>query len=281
MQTFAYAGHTLTWEEHSSGEHTLLFIHGWSVGRSTWKPVIERMTHLGRCVTLDLPGHYPATVPPNYHLTQEDLIDLEAHAIEHISQGRPVTLIGHSAGGLVSLGVANRMPHLVDSIISINSVVWGEFRGIVQTTLWLLRNGMYPAVETIWDLTLQDPWSLMNGLSFFVHRQDDFWNNNLAWRVCNEVHQWYHLHSLRDLCVFLHMLDTCDIRSLITTLPVPVLVVVGEHDPVLPPKQSYWLADNLPNVDLCIFERTGHIPQVEAPVTFERVISEWLRTHHA
>lgn len=277
VQTFDYAGHTLTWEEHSPGEHTLLFLHGWSVGRATWKPLIHPFFPLGRCVTLDLPGHYPAQSPPNYQrITQEELIDLETHAVKHICGDEPVTLIGHSAGGLAALGIAARLPQNVKRVICINSVVWSQFTGIVNSAQWLLRNGLYPYFESIWNFALQDTWTLMLGLSFFVHQQQAFWKSDLAWTICEETHSWYHLHSLSELVVFLNLLDNCDIRPIIANLDVPVLVVVGVEDPVLPAEQSFWLADNLPNVELRAFENTGHIPQVEAPVAFTQVLSDWL-----
>src|SRR5512139_3014391 len=103
METFTHDGHTLTWEEHSPGDHTLLMLHGWSASRLWWWRLIECLRGTGRCVTLDLPGHYPAQAPPDFRLTQEQSIDLETAAVRHICGGRPVTLIGHSTGGLVSL----------------------------------------------------------------------------------------------------------------------------------------------------------------------------------
>lgn len=277
VQTFEYAGYTLTWEEHSPGDHTIIFLHGWSVGRATWRPVLAPYLHLGRCVTLDLPGHYPSIAPPEYsQIDQEQLIDLETQAIKHIAADRPVTLIGHSAGGMVSLGVAARLPEQVRRVVGINSVVWNQFTGIVNAAQWVLRNGMYSSFESLWQLVLDDPFTLMLGLSYFVHNQQAFWNNELAWTICKETHSWYHLHSLRELAVFLHLLDTCDIRPLIGSLDVPVLVLFGVKDPVVPAIQSFWLADHLPRAEIRLFEETGHIPQIEAPRAFARVMTEWL-----
>lgn len=277
MHTFRYDGHTLTWDEYSTGDHIFLFIHGWSVGRLTWEPVIPWFAHLGRCIAIDLPGHYPAQTPPTYRtLTQDELITMEAEAVAHICGDRPVTLIGHSAGGLVALGIAARLPHLVKRIVAINSVVWGDFTGIVGTAQWLLRNGLYNVFESLWNMTLMNTLTMMLGLSFFVYRQDAFWTNLRAWNICKDSSQWYPLHSLSDLSVLLDLLDQCDIRSLVSSLSVPLLVVTGDHDPVVPPEQSYWLADHIPRAELRVFEHTGHIPQLEAPVTFRRVIGDWL-----
>ena len=94
METFVYDGHTLTWEEHSPGEHTLLMLHGWSASRRWWWGLLAPLAGLGRCVTLDLPGHYPAQSPPNFRLTQEQLIDLETAAVRHICGERDLDLSG-------------------------------------------------------------------------------------------------------------------------------------------------------------------------------------------
>jgi pimeloyl-ACP methyl ester carboxylesterase len=279
MYAFYSNGHTLTWKEYSSGEHIFVFLHGWSVGRLTWEPIIPMFTSLGRCIAIDLPGHYPAQTPPDFHsMTQEQLIDLEALAIEHICGNFPVTLIGHSAGGLVALGVAARLPHLIKRIVSLNSVVWGDFTGIVGTAQWLLRNGLYSVFESFWTLTLQNTLTMMAGLSFFVHQQDAFWTSQRTWNVCRDASQWYRLHSLPALAVLLDTLDTCDVRPLVSSLSLPVLVITGENDPVVPPEQSYWLIDHLPGSELRVFEHTGHIPQLEAPIAFGHVVRDWLTT---
>jgi pimeloyl-ACP methyl ester carboxylesterase len=209
-------------------------------------------------------------------ITQDELLDIEAKMITHICGDQPITLIGHSAGGLVALGLAAQLGKQVQQVVAINSVVWGDFTGIVSTAQWLVRNGLYPTFETLWNITLLNTPSMMFGLSFFVHQQPDFWVKNLSWDSCRYASSWYRQHSLADLTVFLKMLETSDIRPYIAELAIPVLIMVGEKDPVVPPEQSYWLLDNLPHAELRLLEQTGHIPQVETPVTFQRVLADWL-----
>ena len=63
MNTIEQAGHTLTWEEHSPGTTYLC------PPSTVTRPRVDRghgcchtSAPLGRCVTLDLPGHFPAQV---------------------------------------------------------------------------------------------------------------------------------------------------------------------------------------------------------------------------
>jgi pimeloyl-ACP methyl ester carboxylesterase len=139
MHTFNYQGHTLTWQEHSWGTHTLIFIHGYAAARSIWHAEVQACADLGRCVTLDLPGHYPATLPTPYGtLSQEELIAIETAAIRAIVGDSTATLIGHSTGGMVALAVAARLPQ-VTRVVSICGVVWGPLGGRLGFLQRLLR----------------------------------------------------------------------------------------------------------------------------------------------
>jgi pimeloyl-ACP methyl ester carboxylesterase len=275
--TFTHNGHTLTWQEHSSGDHTLIFFHGWSIGQTSWKLFMPSFTHLGRCVTIDLPYHHPATAPTDGRpFTQEEFIELEARAVKHICGDGPVTLIGHSAGGIAALGAAYLLGEQVKQVVTVSSVVWGHFTGIVRSTKALLEGNFRNSFKSVWRMSHQGPWMLMLGLSSFVHQQPAFWGNQLAWQMCDEIHTWYHHHSVDHLETFLDMLFHSDIRPILPMLQTPVLVINGAYDPVVSPQQSYWLAEHLPNAELRDFDQTGHIPQLESPRAFERVMLEWL-----
>ena len=280
MNTIQYDGHTLTWEEHSPGQHTLIFLNGYSASRRSWLQILPYFASFGRCVTLDLPGHYPAQSPDDYDcLTQDLLLDLETNAVQCICPTEPVTLIGHSTGGLVALGVASRLPEQVQRVISIDGVVWGPLTGLLGFAQFLLRNRLYPAFWVLWRYAQITPWTMVHGVSFYVHRQIDHWRNPSVWQLCRELYPWYRQQRLPNLAALLRMLETCDIRPLIQDLPIPVLALTGDHDPVVPQQQAQWLAHNLPRANLHIFGDTGHAPQIEMASDCLHIMLDWLSSH--
>ena len=280
MNTIQYDGHMLTWEEHSPGQHTLIFLNGYSASRRSWMQILPYFAPLGRCITVDLPGHYPAQSPDDYHsLTQDLLLDLETYAVRQICPTGSITLIGHSTGGLVALGVASRMPDQIKRVISINGVVWGPLTGLLGFAQFLLRHRLYTVYWALWRYSQIAPWAMMYGISYYVHQRRGHWRNPLAWQVCRESHPWYRQQSLLDLAALLRMLETCDIRPLIKELPVPVLALTGEHDPVVPREQAQWLAHHLPRANLRIFGETGHAPQIELANDCVHVMLDWLDSH--
>ena len=280
MPTVQYLGHTLTWEEHSPGEHTLVFIHGLAASRQGWIPQLGPFMALGRCVTLDLPGHGHAQVPPDYTvLEQEMLLDLQARAVQEIAGGRPVTLIGHSTGGLAALGVAVRLPQVVKRVVSIDGVVWGPLTGLLGTAHWLLGHHLYPAFWALWAFTQIQPWAMMYGLSFYVHDKRTLWRNQAVWELCRLTYPIYRRQRLRNLAILLNALERCDVRPLIDGLEIPVLAIAGAKDPIVPNEQAYWLGEHLPNVEVKVLDNVGHAPQLEAAEAWEQTILDWLAAH--
>lgn len=280
-RTTAYGGHTLTWEPHSEGEHTFIMLHGHANARTMWLHTLEPFFPLGRWVTLDLPGHYPACAPHSYHtLSQDELLEMEMHAIEEISGGKPVTLLGHSTGGLIALAVAARRPELVERVVSINSVVWGPLTGFLQLMIWLLHHKLYRVFWAIVRLAQAHPriFTLMVS-TLYARQQQTLWDNPLTWQEYRGGHQWFRHHPPWNLAVLLETVNQSDIRPLITGLETPVLAITGALDPVVSPDQTRWLARHLPNVELHVLSGVGHIPNLEATKKFRTILEEWLRWH--
>jgi pimeloyl-ACP methyl ester carboxylesterase len=95
----------LNYERRGAGS-PLLFIHGLTFDRSTWKPIVEQLTDRFTCVTVDLPGHGGSEGPQRG-------IDDVAVAISHLLgelEVEPPVVIGHSLGAAVAGSFAAHCP---------------------------------------------------------------------------------------------------------------------------------------------------------------------------
>jgi proline iminopeptidase len=54
-----------------------------------------------------------------------------------------------------------------------------------------------------------------------------------------------------------------DYRPRLGEVSAPTLLLVGQHDPQMPPACSEELARELPNARLVVFEKSGHYPFIE------------------
>ncbi|MGH2923166.1 MAG: alpha/beta fold hydrolase, partial [Solirubrobacterales bacterium] len=71
-----------------------------------------------------------------------------------------------------------------------------------------------------------------------------------------------------------------DIRDRLEEIEVPTLIVWGRNDRVVPVPAALSYEKRIgDNADLVIFDECGHVPQMERPVRFNRVVAEFLRTH--
>jgi 3-oxoadipate enol-lactonase len=58
---------------------------------------------------------------------------------------------------------------------------------------------------------------------------------------------------------------------------VPALVLCGEDDHAVPPAEGERIARLVPDGRFVMVEGARHLPNVEQPAVFNRVLLEWLR----
>jgi proline iminopeptidase len=68
-----------------------------------------------------------------------------------------------------------------------------------------------------------------------------------------------------------------DVRARLERLTMPILVLVGRHDYVVPFAAWEDLVRGLSRVTYRRFENSGHNPEVEEPAAFDETIRAWLR----
>lgn len=59
---------------------------------------------------------------------------------------------------------------------------------------------------------------------------------------------------------------------------LPLLVVWGEKDPIIPVAHGRALAAAVPGVRLEVFAQSGHFPQLTEPGRLAGVLHDWVRT---
>jgi 3-oxoadipate enol-lactonase len=67
-----------------------------------------------------------------------------------------------------------------------------------------------------------------------------------------------------------------DSTDLLPTLTIPVLILVGEEDPITPPSDSEKMAAAIPNATLARIPNAAHLANVEQASEVNRVVEGWL-----
>jgi 3-oxoadipate enol-lactonase len=63
-------------------------------------------------------------------------------------------------------------------------------------------------------------------------------------------------------------------------ISVPTLVIAGDEDTVYPPELARDMARRIPGAELVMFERTGHLANLEEPERFNKLVFDFLSRHN-
>jgi pimeloyl-ACP methyl ester carboxylesterase len=270
--SYQIRGQEICGYEVGSGETTAIMLHGWSSSRFAVAPLFPILSRYYRCLAIDLPG-YGASAPLPERVSISAYAELIARLAHKVSD-RPVVLVGHSMGGMISLVLALRYPELVDRLILLCPTISGRLSQRNNLTLapfvimehFPLTQALVSTLEPIVPLTdrLLRP-------SMFADRT----------RVSEEDYQRIKADiRRRDQATvraesFWAMRDS-DLRGQLARIKIPSLVIWGMEDSIIPLSDAYALSEEWPEANFYIIPQAGHWPHFEMPE-----ITEWciLRFH--
>jgi pimeloyl-ACP methyl ester carboxylesterase len=187
------------------------------------------------------------------------------------------TLVGHSLGGGVALQFTYQFPEMVERLVLVSS------GGLGTDVSPVLRAAALPGADLFISATAgpgRFAGSLVGrGLGMLGMRP----NADLA-----EVARGY--ASLSDperrkafLATLRSVVGTegqlvAALDRLYLADALPLLIVWGDSDPIIPVEHAEEAHRELPNSHLEIFENVGHLPQLESPGRFIAALERFLAT---
>lgn len=138
---------TLTGLADTSGQgQPVIAVHGWLDNAASFIPLSQQLSLTGPFYAVELPGHGFSDHRPDHDLyhSVDNIVDLLAF-IDVVSPDQPVTLLGHSMGGIICSLVAAAAPERVSHLIMLDSL--GPYTDRKEQVLPQLRKGIKKAVE--------------------------------------------------------------------------------------------------------------------------------------
>ncbi len=273
IKTANVHGRSVSYVEAGKGP-VLLLIHGIAGQCENWREVIEPLARHHTVIAPDFPGHGSSEAGGgDYSLgaLAGGLRDLLL-ALGH----ERATLVGHSLGGGVAMQFAYQHPEMIERLVLVSS------GGLGPEVSPVLRAAALPGAEIFISVTAgagQKVGSLLGrGLASVGLRP----NADVA-----EVARGY--ASLEDPARRAAFLAT--LRSVVGTggqrvaagdrlylaEAVPVLIVWGARDSIIPVRHGEDAVRAIPGSRLEVFEGVGHMPQLEAPGRFIAGLERFLR----
>jgi pimeloyl-ACP methyl ester carboxylesterase len=251
----------------------LLLIHGIAGSNENWDAVIEPLARRHTVIAPDLPGHgSSAPGAGDYSLGAHavglrDLLIMLGH--------KRATLVGHSLGGGIAMELSYHFPELTERLVLVSS------GGLGQEVSPVLRAAALPGADLFIAATARAATkagtAVGRGLAAVGLRP----NADVA-----EVARGY--ASLADndrrtafLATLRGVVDTrgqvVDASDrLYLAARVPVLIVWGARDPIIPAHHAQRAHEAIAGSRLEIFDGVGHLPQIEAPGRFVAVLEQFI-----
>ncbi|HZK32560.1 MAG TPA: alpha/beta hydrolase [Corynebacterium sp.] len=273
-QTDSFFGLEDKWLETAPGELThyhelgegapILFLHGSGTGvtaAANWWLNLPEISELGRCIAIDSIGYGQTVVAEG---TAYGIREWVRHAVRVLDAlGIEKTwIVGNSLGGWLAFQFAIDYPERLLGIVSMGTggaKLTGALKGHSNPTL--TEEGIRQTLE----LFVVDKNLITDEL--VTLRYESALNDTASDRLQEVV-------SARDRDREALPLDF----EVLSRLEVPVLLIHGVQDKVIPVQRTWDILNVIPHADAHIFSQCGHWSQVERSSEFNNVIKQWLST---
>ena len=249
----------------------VVLIHGIASRAAQWEQVMAALAEDYRVIAPDLLGHGLSAKPRgDYSLGAQacGVRDLLA-ALGHDR----ITLVGHSLGGGIAMQFAYQFPERIERLALVNA------GGLGQDVSAFLRAATLPGSELVLPL-IAGSWvrKAGRGLDSLVGR----------WVPAGLREALIGFGSLGDAATrsaFVHTArSVIDIRGqrvdgrdrLYLATDLPLLVVWGGKDAIIPVQHGLGVAEAVPTARLEVFTQSGHFPHLTEPKRLSALLHDWV-----
>lgn len=256
-----------------NADTTLVLLHGSNASLHTWEPLVNRLMDTYRIVTIDLPGHGLTGPTPSEDYTLKGMASMVKEVVNHVGF-KTFVLGGNSMGGAVSLTYALEYPADVDRLILIDSsgvtppelagastdlplafriagTWYGDLIFANITPRSLVKNGLEKSTS-VSGIVTDDMITLYHDLARYPG----------ARKATGKRFAWYR-RGRKDI-------DVAGVKK-------PALLIWGAEDKLIVLAAGQEMKKRMPNADLIVFPKTGHLPMEERPDETALAIDTFLK----
>ena len=179
-----------------------------------------------------------------------------------------INLLGLSMGGAIASAFTADFPERICKLVLIDPV------GIQPAPLsWIYKAGILPGVSEL-ILGLAGTERMVQGIAsnFFDPRHIEIFQEQYRTQMEYYGFKRAILSTLRNRMVG----GFPKIYQQLGKLDMPILLIWGQNDQILPLEQSHDILSAVSRAELHIMEDCGHIPQYEKPEEVNSILAEFL-----
>jgi pyruvate dehydrogenase E2 component (dihydrolipoamide acetyltransferase) len=266
------AGARVSFADLGSGEPAVVFVHGLGGQWRNWLANLPAVAPHRRAIALDLPGFGSSAMPP-----ERISIPGYARVVDALCDRlglEQVVLVGNSMGGFVAAELAITNPARVEGLVLVDAA------GLVPTPAEALQTigFLWVAMVLSAELTAALPTiSKRPGLRNLVLGRVA----NEPWRLPSDL-LYYGLLAgehpgVRDALTASVSYLSHAWSDRLAEIRCPTAVIWGSADRLIPVRHAVEFGRLIDGSVVSIIEGVGHIPMIESPGRFNRVLLQFLQ----
>lgn len=236
----------------------LLVIHG-ELGVPGWPDSYQRLSESFDVIVPSLPG-YGRSTRPDWIMSVRDLAAWVTWFARDMDIPTPVSVIGCSLGGWVAAEIATVAPQFIDKLVLVGAM------------------GVKPRTGEIFDYFLE---SGKTGVERSFHRPErspefgKYYGKEWSVEETDLVEQHREMTCRVAWKPYMHSLT---LPSLLPSIRTPTLIVWGCQDAITPLDSGEQYRRAIQGSRLVTIDDCGHMPEMEQPTEFARVVADFLQT---
>lgn len=248
----------------------LVLIHGSNASLHTWEPWIERLGKDYRIISLDLPGHGLTGSHPGGVYDYPVFVDVVDRLMTRLDVPKAV-IGGNSMGGGVSWMFALAHPEKTEAVLLVDAAgapAWQSrktpigFRAMRTPVIKELARFIAP--RSMFESSLKTSVSVQSIVD--DKYIDRYWElNRYPGNRGASMKRFALPHNNRQAS-----------KEMLAAIKVPVMIMWGEEDNLIPVSSAHWFATALPGSKLVVYPKVGHIPMEEIPERSAVDVKIWL-----
>ncbi len=274
----------------TAGNPPILLIHGFGAGLGHWRHNIETLSQNHTVYAIDLLGFGNSEKAHACYsplLWADQIYEFWATFI-----GTPTILVGNSLGSVTAMMAAAKYPAMVQALAWINlpdssvlapSLSTGVRRG--RKTLFRLLRPLTASLRYFFTspliinplLTAIRPRRILTGFAKNAYVNKAVVDDELMDILGLPPYDRGSRQALRAMTRFVgNVPDQYRARYVLPKLTVPMLLIWGKQDMLVPPILGPKIADLNPRIRLVEMDEAGHCPQDECPDRINPLILDWI-----
>lgn len=240
----------------------LIFIHGFPFSLEMWEPQMQILHNTIHAIAYDVRGHGASDVGDGQYTIEFFVDDLVA-LLDHLYIEK-VILCGLSMGGYIALRFFERYPERTKGLILSNTKSEADTQEAK-----VKRSHTIKAIKTLGVREFAEDFVKSIFAAETFHIKPD---------TIEHIKRIILNTSPLGICgTLLALASRTDTTAILSSIKVPSLILVGEHDVLTPPSTAHALHEKISGSELHMLPKAAHMSNLENTELFNKIFTAFLK----